>query len=43
MDMAYDAWKKLEEQFEGTQAMKASKAYIKRSLLVSRCMMMRVC
>ena len=26
--MAYEAWKKLEESFEGTQATKGAKAYI---------------
>jgi heme-degrading monooxygenase HmoA len=26
--MAHEAWKKLEESFEGTQAMKGAKAYI---------------
>ena len=26
--LAHEAWKKLEESFEGTQAMKGAKAYI---------------
>ena len=26
--MAYEAWKKLEESFEGTKAIKGAKAYI---------------
>ena len=28
IEMAYEAWKKLEESFEGTQAVKGAKAYI---------------
>ena len=28
IEMAHEAWKKLEESFEGTQAMKGAKAYI---------------
>ena len=33
--MAYEAWKKLEESFEGTQAMKGAKAYILKEKFVS--------
>ena len=28
IEMAHEAWKKLKESFEGTQAMKGAKAYI---------------
>ena len=33
--MAYEAWKKLEESFEGTQAVKSAKAYILKEKFVS--------
>ena len=33
--MAYEAWKKLEESFEGTQAMKGAKAYILKEKFAS--------
>ena len=37
IEIAHDAWKKLEESFKGTQAMKGAKAYIsRRSLLALR-------
>ena len=37
IEMAHEAWKKLEESFEGTQVVKGAKAYIpRRSLLTSR-------
>jgi hypothetical protein len=37
IEMTHEAWKKLEESFEGTKAIKGAKAYIlKESLLVSR-------
>ena len=37
IEMAHEAWKKLEESFKGTQAMRGAEAYIsKRSLQASR-------
>jgi hypothetical protein len=37
IEMAHEAWNKLEESFEGTKAIKGAKAYIlKESLLASR-------
>ena len=33
--MAHEAWKKLEELFEGTQAMKGAKTYILKEKLAS--------
>ena len=37
IEMDHEAWKKLEESFEGTQAVKGAKAYIlKESLQASR-------
>ena len=33
--MAHKAWKKLEESFEGTQAMKGAKAYILKEKFAS--------
>ena len=37
IEMAHEAWKKLEESFEGTQAMKGAKhTFSKRSLQASR-------
>ena len=37
IEMAYEAWKKLEESFEGTKAIKSENAYIlKENLLASR-------
>jgi hypothetical protein len=35
IEMAHEAWKKLEEPFEGTQAMKGAKAYILKEKLAS--------
>ena len=32
IEMAHEAWKKLEESFEGTQAVKGAKAYILKEL-----------
>ena len=32
IEMAHEAWKKLEESFEGTQVMKGAKAYILRKV-----------
>jgi hypothetical protein len=34
-EMAHEAWKKLEESFEGTQAMKGAKAYILKEKFAS--------
>jgi hypothetical protein len=34
-EMAHEAWKKLEESFEGTQAMKRAKAYILKEKFAS--------
>ena len=34
-EMAHDAWKKLEESFEGTQAVKGAKAYILKDKFAS--------
>ena len=37
IEMAHEAWKKLEESFEGTQAMRVQRlTFSKRSLLASR-------
>jgi hypothetical protein len=37
IEMAHEAWKKLEESFEGTQVVKGAKALsLRRSLLASR-------
>ena len=33
--MAHEAWKKLEESFEGTQAVKGAKAYILKEKFAS--------
>ena len=33
--MAHEAWKKLEESFEGTKAIKGAKAYILKEKFVS--------
>ena len=41
IEMAHEAWKKLEESFEGTQAMKGAKAYILKEKFAS--FKMRVC
>ena len=35
IEMAHEAWKKLEESFEGTKAMKGSKAYILKEKFAS--------
>ena len=35
IEMAHEAWKKLEESFEGTQAMKGAKAYILKEKFAS--------
>jgi len=35
MEMAHDAWKKLEESYEGTQAVKGAKAYILKEKFAS--------
>jgi hypothetical protein len=35
IEMAHEAWKKLEESFEGTQAVKGAKAYILKEKFVS--------
>ena len=35
IEMAYEAWKKLEESFEGTQAVKGAKAYILKEKFAS--------
>ena len=35
IEMAHEAWKKLEESFEGTQAMKGVKAYILKEKFTS--------
>jgi hypothetical protein len=35
IEMAYEAWKKLKESFESTQAMKGAKAYILKEKLAS--------
>ena len=35
IEIAHDAWKKLEESFEGTQAMKGAKAYILKEKFAS--------
>jgi hypothetical protein len=35
IERAYEAWKKLEELFEGTQAMKGEKAYILKEKFAS--------
>ena len=35
IEMAHEAWKKLEESFEGTQAMKSAKAYILKEKFAS--------
>ena len=35
IEMAYEAWKKLEESFEGTQALKGAKAYILKEKFAS--------
>ncbi|XP_066360876.1 uncharacterized protein [Miscanthus floridulus] len=35
LEMAHDAWKKLEESFEGTQAVKGAKAYILKEKFAS--------
>ena len=35
IEMAHDTWKKLEESFEGTQAMNGAKAYILKKKFVS--------
>ena len=35
IEMAYEAWKKLEESFEDTQAVKGAKAYILKEKFVS--------
>ena len=35
IEMAHEAWKKLEESFEGTQAVKGAKAYILKEKLAS--------
>ena len=34
IEMAHEAWKKLEESFEGTQAVKGEKAYILKKKFV---------
>ena len=34
-EIAHDAWKKLEESFEGTQAVKGAKAYILKEKFAS--------
>ena len=43
IEIAYEAWKKLEESFEGTQTVKGAKAYILKKKFSSFKMMMRVC
>jgi hypothetical protein len=35
IEMAHQAWKKLEESFEGTQAVKGAKAYILKEKFAS--------
>jgi hypothetical protein len=35
IEIAHEAWKKLEESFEGTQAMKGAKAYILKEKFAS--------
>ena len=35
IEMAHEAWKKLEESFEGTQGMKGAKAYILKEKFAS--------
>ena len=35
IEMAHEAWKKLEESFEGTQAVKGAKAYILKEKFAS--------
>ena len=35
IEMAHEAWKKLEESFEGTQALKGAKAYILKEKFAS--------
>ena len=35
IEMTHEAWKKLEESFEGTQAMKGAKAYILKEKFAS--------
>ena len=35
IEMAHEAWKKLEESFEGTKAMKGAKAYILKQKFAS--------
>jgi hypothetical protein len=35
IEIAHDAWKKLEESFEGTQAVKGAKAYILKEKFAS--------
>ena len=35
IEMAHEAWKKLEESFDGTQAMKGAKAYILKEKFAS--------
>ena len=35
IEMAHEAWRKLEESFEGTQAMKGAKAYIVKEKFAS--------
>ena len=35
IEMAHEAWKKLEESFEGTQAVKGAKAYILKERFAS--------
>ena len=35
IDMAHEAWKKLEESFEGTEAVKGAKAYILKEKFAS--------
>ena len=37
-EMAHEAWKKLEESFEGTQAVKGAKAYILKEKFASFCL-----
>ena len=43
IEMAHEAWKKLEESFEGTKAMKGAKAYFLKEKFASFKMKMRVC
>jgi hypothetical protein len=35
LEIAHDAWKKLEESFKGTQAVKGAKAYILKEKFAS--------